>query len=194
MSTVQLTAVDDVTLRSDMGNYRTSLMVGQWSAGPRTCRALVRFDLAAIPAAAAIAAASLELKYFAYAAVNSYRIEVYRQKRAWVGNQATWNQYASGQDWQTAGGFGASDCEQTAIGSIEIPVGTAYGWQSIALDAAAVAEMMRGTFANRGFLLKMVTENDAERSFRALAAGESDAPRLTVAYQVQRGLQVVVLG
>ncbi len=194
MSTVQLPAVDDVTIRTDMGNYRTSLVVGQWSAGPRTCRALVRFDLGSVPTAAAIASATLELLYSGYAASNSYAIGVYRQKRSWVGAQATWSQYASGQSWQTAGGFGASDCEQTAIGQIEIPAGAAYGWKSIALDITAVAEMARGTFANRGFLLRMAVENDAERSFRAMASGESEQPRLTIEYRALSGLQAVVWG
>lgn len=135
-----------------------------------------------IPATSTIFSAKLFIYINADLSASATDLEVYRQKRAWVNSQATQTIYSTGNAWQSLGGFGADDCEQTAIGSISLTAAEAAGWKEIDLDVDAITEIVDGTWADNGFLLKHSVElNDAYR-YGLSVANDSNLPYIEVYY------------
>ena len=169
-------------------NYGTSVNIksGEETVTVNTIRSLVKFDLSPIPAVATITSCTLALVVNEDRSSNTRVKHVYRQKRAWTELGATWNKYDGTNNWQTAGGFGANDCEQTDIGATSFgsadPIGTIH---SFSLTASAIQEMVRGTFTNNGFLLKTDTESDDSYGYNSSDyATAADRPKLTVVYTI----------
>lgn len=86
-------------------------------SGPSTApkRGLLRFDISLIPSSCKVKSASLVLNIID-SAQNGYWI--YEMKRNWSETQATWNQYATGLNWQTAGAGGANDRGTVGFGTL----------------------------------------------------------------------------
>src|SRR3990167_5392267 len=128
MSQLTLTATLDTHIKGNdpTANFgaETFLDVG-YNIGAR--RALVQFDVSALPANATIISAVLHLWVSGATTNNADTVRAFRLKRAWVGSEATWNIWATAQNWQTAGGFGADDCEQTDIGAAALPAAVTAG-------------------------------------------------------------------
>jgi len=141
------------------------LFAGEESGATVTRRTVMKFDLSEIPAGATIVSATLRLYFDQDLSANQRAWRVFRLKRAWVDAQTTWNSYATGSAWQTAGGFGANDCEQTDIGTATFSAAEAVpAYKDISLTASAISEIVNGTFTNNGFLIKVDTEdNDCYR-------------------------------
>ena len=99
--------------------------------------ALLRFDLAALPASASIDSARLLLRVCDDGDCDSsHTFEVHEVLEAWS-EAATWNQRIPGTAW-TAPGCGAGSCEASAIGRLVSP--DVNGVQvTIDLDAPAIA-------------------------------------------------------
>ena len=95
-----------------------NLWSGERDDAVATRRSLIKFNLSSIPANSTITGATLRLYANFDASSNTRTMRVYRTLRAWVDTQATWNIYSTGNNWGTAGGFNATDCEQTDIGSV----------------------------------------------------------------------------
>jgi hypothetical protein len=129
-----------------------------------TLRWLLKFDGlddGTIPPENLILSATLSIMPYQDDSANARTCRVFRQKRIWVPSECTWNVYASGQNWQTAGGFGADDCEQDDIGSREFSDAETLGvFKDFALDTEAIRDIVRGVWDNNGFLLKMDVENN----------------------------------
>lgn len=144
---------------------------------------LIKFDLSSISSSAEVSSAVLTLYVSSYSGTPT--IAVYRQKRAWVEAQATWNIYSTGNDWATAGGFGSADCEQTDIGS---KIVSAIESIDIVLTASSVEAMCGGTptFANNGFLLKESEVSGLEWAVIVSSdhTGATLRPKLTIQYSV----------
>jgi N-acetylneuraminic acid mutarotase len=171
-------------------NYSTNnnLYTGQWNGGAPYDRTLIKFDLSPIPTNAVIISATLSLICSgAGGMAASSNAHVYRFKRAWTLDGVTWNTYDGAHNWQTAGAFGANDCEQTDIGSVAItaPPDTVVPYV-INLTPAKVQEWVSGDFANNGFLLKMDEVND-DLSFAASNYVAAKKPKLTIVYKVPFG-------
>lgn len=138
-----------------------------------------------IPSTAIVISAVLTLTSLDDYATASETISVYRVKRAWVGAQATWNIYSTGNNWQTAGGTGANDYDSTALGSFAMGAAETSGTaHNITLNAAAIQEMISGAFANNGFMIKSpdVTLNTL---YVYAAHGDATAsyrPKLVITY------------
>jgi hypothetical protein len=141
-----------------------------------------------IPSNAIVTSAILSL-YLDSSLSNSTRtFRVYRQKRVWVAAQATWNSYSTGNGWQTAGGFGANDCEQTDIGNISLSSAPATGFKDWILDNQAIQEIISGAWSNNGFLMKADTEsNDAHRFQAQGASTAGNRPKLFIEYTLGGG-------
>jgi hypothetical protein len=166
-------------------NYGTNatLYIGESNSAASVARALIKFDLSSIPDHAHILSATLSLWNYADAANNARTLRAFRQLRAWTEAGVTWNRYDGSNDWQTAGGFGASDCEQTDCGSLALSATEAAGEKIITLDTAKIQEMVAGAFVNNGFLLKVDTEGDDQYAYRSSDyATAADRPKLTVVY------------
>ena len=188
MTTVTLNPTGDTHMRSNSptNNYSggVSIPAGELaSSSSYVRRSLVKFDLSGIPSTATVLSVTLRLFDYAADASNASTLRVFRQLRAWVDTQATWNIYKTGSSWQTAGGFGVLDCEQTDIGSIALSAVAASNYIEIALTPSAVQEIIAGTWTDNGFLLKMDTELNDSHSFYSLDNG-SDMPELVVDYSL----------
>ena len=167
-------------------NYggNTNIFVGGLT-GSNIYRTLIKFDGLSdgtIPSAATISSATLSLYCSGENSSNARTLRVFRLKRAWVEAQATWNIYSTGNKWQTAGGFGANDCEQTDIGSRAFSATETTGeYKDFSLTVADIQAIVNGTWTNNGFLIKADTESSDRYSFYS-SDNASNKPKLTIVY------------
>lgn len=155
-------------------------------------RTLIKFDLSSIPAGAIIDSAVLTLTYATDFSDSARTCSIYRVKQTVVITQATWNVYATGSSWATAGCSNTtSDRESDAIGSFTQPASPTLDTSvDITLTASKIQEMITGgAFTNNGFLLQVDTEsNDAIGYHSAEATTTSYRPKLVVNYTVAGGM------
>jgi len=145
-------------------------------------RTLIQFDLSTLPADAIISSAILSLYLSSNLADNTRTFGVHRLKRAWVPAQATWNIYSTGNNWSTAGGFHADDCEQTNIGSTSIVASPSVGF----IDFSLTPTTKTGLDLGNGFLiLAQTTElNDYHEFLSSDDATAGNRPKLVITYTV----------
>jgi hypothetical protein len=169
-------------------NFNTSLqlLVGEADDAIQIGRALLKFDLSQLSSKATILSATLRLYMTAEKSSNARTLRVYRSKRAWTAGGATWNKYDGSSDWQTAGGFGANDCEQTDIGTLSLSATETAGYKDIPLTVAAIQTMITGgAWTNNGFLLMMDTESADQYIFDSSSAvGDTKWPKLTIEHDL----------
>lgn len=189
--------IENTSPTSNFGT-NTSLGVGEHATLALIDRSLLQFDISAIPAGATINSATLSIWRFFDRSLNARTLRFYRLKRAWTEGGVTWNKYDGVSDWQTAGGFGVNDCEQTDIGSLAIGAGSNSGalpsdiQDDISLTASAVQEWLDGDFANNGLLAKMDTENNDLWAWRGSDyTTAANRPKLVIEYTAA-GLAVPV--
>ena len=144
-------------------------------------RTLIQFDLSSIPAGSTIITAQLKLYDQGTDLTNNARtMSIYRLKRSWVENQATWNVYSTGNSWSTAGAINTSDSENSSVGSISMPNPPVSGYVTITISTTPIQEWLDGTFANNGFLIYMATEADDMHRFDS--RNETNKPQLIISY------------
>ena len=174
----------DIYQESPTNNYGNGLYlrIGESANEVRLFRALIKFDLSTLPDSAVISSATFSLWCYGHASDNARTMRVYRQKRAWVEGEATWNLYSTGNNWQTSGGFGSDDCEQSDIGSREFSATEALDeFKDFALTSVTKAAL---DFGN-GWLIKTDTENADKYSFRSSDyATPGERPKLGLEYTV----------
>jgi hypothetical protein len=154
-------------------------------------RSLLQFNIPSV-ANAVVSSAKLRLYATSDDSSNVRTKRVYRVKRAMVLSEATWNVYSTGNSWETAGGFGSNDCEQTDIGSLSFSASeTLNEYKEITLTNAAIQAIMRGTWTNKGFMVKTDTENTDRYGFNSVDAA-SNKPELVIVYTLEgRTFQVI---
>jgi hypothetical protein len=178
---------------SPTSNYgpQTLLAVGEPNDASGIYRTLIEFDLTSIPSSPSISAGTLSLYQITDRSSNARTFRVYRQIRAWVESEATWNIYSTGNSWSSAGGFGADDCEQTDICDVAMSASeTNNEFKDLELDGQssdyAELEAMCGnfpSFTNNGWLLKADMESDDSYKYRSSDyATASDRPKLEITY------------
>jgi hypothetical protein len=96
-----------------------------------TRKALLKFDLTSIPGTASILNASLNLYLYNTPNVGG-TANVFWITKNWVEDQATWNNYSTGNGWGAAGAAGTGDISGTALFAGTLPVNP--GWISIDLN------------------------------------------------------------
>lgn len=157
----------DTYLQIDQPSYNSGvsiyLAVGERNDGTGWLRrTLIQFNLTSLPDAAIISSTTLGLYCCLDFSSSAATYSIYRQLRAWdEGTQnfgldaANWNYYDDIHTWQTAGGFGASDCEQTAIGSRDFTATeTLNKWKYFSLTPTTKAGLDLGN----GWLMKSSVE------------------------------------
>lgn len=158
-------------------NYGTaSIYVGEREAATNTRRTLIKFDLSSLPTNAVISSATLTLNLLTDQSANARTYRIYRLKRAWVELEATWNIWSTGNNWSTAGGFHADDCEQTEIGSRVMSATEAAGLKDFTITATTKAELDLGN----GWMIKADTEIDDCYIFDSREGGTT--PKLVIVY------------
>lgn len=164
----------------------TDVRVGESTAAVDIYRGLFKFDLSTLPSAAVISAATFSLFAVTDRSANDRTYRVFRQKRAWVEAQATWDEYSTGNAWQTAGGFGANDCEQTDIGNrIFVAAETVNQFKDISLTPVTKTALDLGN----GWLVKADTESsDAYHFSSSDNATALNRPKLVIDYTEPAGV------
>jgi hypothetical protein len=127
------TGTHDTYLNDDepSDNYGSSTEI-LIDGSPNDYGTLLKWDVSSIPSGESIQSASITLTAFNN---TSDIYEVYEMKRDWVESQATWNEYASGNNWQTSGAQGANDRGTTVLGTITGGTGA----KTINLNSSGIA-------------------------------------------------------
>lgn len=143
-------------------------------------RLLIKFDLSTLAGTETITSTTLSLYCTAEYSNNARAMQIYRQQKAWTEGGATWFKYTASNDWTTAGGFDAADCEQTGIGSRNFSATEATNafkdWSLTGANKAAID-------LGNGWLVKVDTESADQYAF-ALSdhATAANRPKLVIEY------------
>jgi uncharacterized repeat protein (TIGR01451 family) len=151
-------------------------------------RALVRFNLAAIPTNATVFSAGLTLSRIGGSATAPRNVSIHRLTNDWTENtlnnangEASWNRRKTGVNWTTSGGDFVAAGEQTNIvGTANVP----YTWDVTRAISNAVAAPNAAT--TNGFLLRY---NMSRLPNDSLIFGSSEnaagnGPKLVLVYAV----------
>ncbi len=142
--------------------------------------ALLRWDLSSLPAQSEIVAATIRLSVFNSTSDTYFLYELFRP---WQELEASWNEFALGSPWQSAGALGGSDRGSTVLGTIEA---SSTGDVVVALNDAGLAVLQRwieDPTTNAGFAL--LNYDDASDGFDFYSREHDDPakrPRLEVTY------------
>jgi len=142
--------------------------------------ALLKWDISTIASNSVVVSAAIELNV-TNRSVDNY--EVYALERAWDELSATWQQYAAGAAWGTAGANGAGDHGSEALGTIA-PAST--GLYRIALNDAGVAAVqswISDPALNFGVILKDYAESDGIDFSASESSIASLRPKLILNYR-----------
>jgi len=163
-------------------NFGTSngLWAGKNNPLNRIYRSLIKFNLSDLPAEATITLATLSLYILSVAQMQTGVFNIYRCKRDWSESQSTWNIYSTGNNWQTAGGFGSNDCEQTEISSLTIEYPSDYDIREVwTFTPITKSDLDLGY----GWLFKTVAESGDAIAFASSDhATADDRPILYIEY------------
>jgi tartrate-resistant acid phosphatase type 5 len=143
-------------------------------------RSMFKWDVSAIPAAKTVTAVSVT---FNVTDVSTQAYQIYQLKRTWTETGATWNAYASGSAWQTAGADGANDRATTSLGTVN---GGATGSLTVNLNASGIALVqgwVNGSIGNQGFIILNTANTNGLDVSSSEASTISTRPRLNVTYQ-----------
>lgn len=155
-------------------------------AGPSPTRiALLRFDLAALPASAVIESARLAVHVCSAAdCASSHTFEVREVLEPWS-EAATWNDREPGTPWSAAG-CGAGSCASAPIGGLVEP-DVAGGEELIDLDTATVTGWIADPASNAGLAIAPTSDSGTAVHLDASEADAADAvpPALEVTYRLE---------
>jgi hypothetical protein len=140
---------------------------------------LLYWDLASIPPGSIVHSVDVTVNI---TNASGHVYDFYESLRPWVESEATWNEYASGQSWETDGSDGFSDRNSTVLGSISGPKGLA----TVSLNAPGVATVQAWVddpSSNHGFIILnyISASNGLDFSSRETVT-VSIRPKLTVTY------------
>ncbi len=179
---LQITAAQDTYINSgSASNFgtSTSLVVDRSGANLGNGRALLQFDLSAIPVGATVTGATLQLQ--ATANASPFKIDVYRLTEAWVeGNGGTsaanWNSRLPGTAWTNINGASVDPTPAATWATLPLPGAGTHSWDLTNL----VRAWQTGAAANYGILL-----GSAELGATTVTYNSSEGvtpPRLVVSY------------
>ena len=128
----------------------------KWYAAENRSNTLVRFDVSSIPSGAIVVSATLTLVPSTLIFGAPFNVSSYPLKRNWIENQATWNIYSTGNNWETVGGLGAND-----IGSKEGTTAVPATGNAVFSIPVMVQGWIDGSLTNYG--VSLITDGIAEK-------------------------------
>ncbi len=143
--------------------------------GTNASRALVQFNLAAIPSTDTVVSAKVLLFLGSASTTNATSLGVYQLTHTWT-TGATWNTYDGSNSWTAPGGDFSGTAAATTNGIAA--TGVWYSWSPTAL----VQGWVNATIANDGLVVKEPTENVTNVLSFNPATG-SNPPYLQVVHQ-----------
>jgi hypothetical protein len=181
-------------------NFGTNVELSLGRSGVTSIRkSLVRFP--GLPLGiTAVTNGKLYLYSSSEALTTAKDLTVYRNFRAWVEGQATWNVYSTGNNWGTAGcGNTTTDYESTAIGTVSVSATIAANAEVIVAlnDALLLAYLSAPTTYAGGFLLRMVAAESTTESWNPHsndAVTSTYRPKLTFDYWLGKGVRSTFVG
>jgi RHS repeat-associated protein len=143
--------------------------------GSNASRALLQFNLSAIPTTDSVVSTKLLMYLSAASTSTATSLAVYQLTHSWT-TGATWNTYDGSNAWTTAGGDFNGSAAATTNGIAAI--NTWYSWSPTAL----VQGWVNGSIANDGLIVKEPTENTTNVLSFNSATG-TNPPYLQVVHQ-----------
>ena len=179
---LQITAAQDTYINSGSANNfgtSTSLVVDRSGGGLGNGRALLQFDLSAIPVGATVTGATLQLQ--ASANASPFMIDIYRLTEAWVeGNGGTsaanWNDRLPGTAWTNINGASVNPTPAATWATLPPAGAGTHSWDLTNL----VQAWQTGTSANYGILLGSTALGTTTVTYNS-SEGVTP-PRLVVSY------------
>ncbi len=141
--------------------------------------ALFKWDVSAIPAGSTVTSAVIELN-ISNAATDTY--QVYALNRAWDELSATWQQFAAGQNWSTAGASGSADRGSASLGSISASNTGTYRITLNAAGIAAVEAWVNNPAANFGVIIQDYSVSNRFDARSSETSNASQRPKLLIDY------------
>lgn len=191
-NTGQTAGTEDTYLKMNAPttNFSSSvdLEVHTWDATDHGV-ALVRFDLSSITPPVTVSAVEVGL-FLNSASGGVQTFSIFRTLRAWVEAQATWNQYSTGNNWQTAGAAGALDISASLQDlSMGGTINQYYTWTAAALNAV-FENWINGSVVNNGLAWKHTAVDLNSNTFRTFASSrnvDGERPYVTITYAAAGG-------
>ncbi len=158
---------------------------------------LIRFSgLSNITGPVTVTSARIRLWQFLNSGTNT--VSAYECSRAWVEAECTWNNYSTGNAWNTAGALGAgTDYVNSVLDTIT--TATVSDESYLDFDSAAIAALVQdwinGVKTNNGIVfLRTDGQNDATfHSFQSSEGNNGERPILEVTYTEGSGSTTVVV-
>jgi hypothetical protein len=169
----------DTKLRSNdpSVNFGSDIVLELDGTPPKST--LLYWDLATIPIGSTIQSVEITANV---TNISGADYEIYDLKRTWVESEATWEVYASGQNWEVPGADGTGDRGSTTFGSID---GSTLGPSTVSLNAAGidiVQSWIDDPSSNFGFvILNFSAGNNLYFSSRETTT-IGERPKITVTY------------
>lgn len=164
--------------------------VTKYDSGDWTTTLIAFSGLSNIPSGSTINAASIFLYQSAADIANgTYVVSAKRLLRAWVEAQATWNIWATSNNWTTGGAFGdATDRVATVSGAtagLDLATGA---YKELVLNSTGLADVsgfVNGSLSNYGWMLER-TDASNDFGFRTFRSSDwstaAQRPYLSVDY------------
>ncbi|OAH59240.1 metallophosphoesterase [Domibacillus aminovorans] len=174
------TYISQNALTTNYGNVTTLLVDGdEPSASSKDVSSILKWDVSAIPAGITVTSANITLNVVD---PSTQTYELYEMKRNWSESSATWNQYASGSNWATAGANGSTDRGTTVLGTITASANGAYTINLNTAGIALVQSWINNPAVNNGMILMDGANSNGLDFSSSEASTTSQRPKLTVNY------------
>ncbi|MFC1889149.1 DNRLRE domain-containing protein [Thermodesulfobacteriota bacterium] len=168
----------DTTIKSDDPDTNFGLSTQLEVDGQPQYAAILEWDISAIPVGSTVTYASITITITNNSGGSSY--EFYEMKREWVEDEADWNNYSSGNNWQAAGADGADDRGQTAIGKAATDDEGRFIYNLNTVGIALVQSWVDDPSVNQGIIV-LDYGNTNGLDFDSKEAGiTGNRPKLTV--------------
>lgn len=165
---------------TNYGSAATLLVDGdEPSTSSKDVSSILKWNVSAIPAGSTVTSASISLNVVD-PSTDTY--ELYEMKRNWSESSATWNQYATGSNWATAGANGSLDRGTTVLGTITASANGAYTINLNSSGIARVQSWINNPAANYGMILMDGANANGLDFSSSEAATASQRPKLTINY------------
>lgn len=148
-------------------------------------RALIAWDLSAIPVSATVLGAEVIVDV---TNISEDRYALYAMNRSWSESQANWQRASNGNAWTTAG---LTSSQDRSLVELAGATPSSLGELSLPLNASGIARVqdwVNNPGSNHGFVIEAAGEAyDGMDVASSESSSENDRPRLVVTYTSENG-------
>jgi hypothetical protein len=140
---------------------------------------LFKWNVSAIPVGSVVTSAAIE---FNVTDTSSDSYEVYALQRAWDELSATWQRYATGNNWAGAGASGTGDQQSAVLGQMTATSNGIYRINLNAAGVAAVQQWVNDPSRNFGIIIKDYAVSSGVDVSTSEASTAAQRPKLSINY------------